>query len=251
MSGEAPTGSADHTRLRESLGAYLLGGLDADQEREVRLHLPGCVTCRSELVALQEVVGALAAVDPADPSPGVPAGLDARVEQTLRGLAAEGAHVAPAAPTADAGPTPPVAPRRTLRRAPVLAVAATAALLGAAAAAAVAVALDDDAPPAPVVAAEPVDLDIVDRSIEASAELVDHTWGMEIEIVGTGFTAGRSYDVSVTDASGRTYSSGAFVGVGPDRITCEMNSAVLRADAVGFEVVDRDGEPVLTADLEG
>lgn len=250
MTADGSTGR-QHERLRESLGAYLLGGLSGEEQQAVRVHLRGCDRCTAELDELTQVVGALAAVDPADPSPDVPAGLDARVEQTLRGLAAEGAHVAPAASAPDAGPTPPGTPRRSLRRAPVLAVAATAALLGAAAAAAVAVAVDDDAPTAPVVAAEPVDLDIADRSIEASAELVDHTWGMEIEIVGTGFTAGRSYDVSVTDASGRTYSSGAFVGVGPDRITCEMNSAVLRADAVGFEVVDRDGEPVLTADLEG
>lgn len=252
MNGDERTGAGEHDRLRESLGAYLLGGLAPDDEREVQAHVAGCERCRSELARLEELVGPLSAVDPDDPAPRVPAGLDARVEQTVRELAAEGAPAAPE-PTARSGrrtaDDPPA--RRALRPA-AAALAAAAALVGAAAATLVAVAIDDDtAPAAPAVVAEAVDLRVGDRAVEARAELVDHTWGMEIEIVGDGFAEGRAYDVSVTDNRGRTYSSGAFVGVGDDTITCEMSSAVLRADAVGFEVVDASGRQVLSADLDG
>ncbi|MBA3525236.1 MAG: zf-HC2 domain-containing protein [Geodermatophilaceae bacterium] len=55
----------DHERLREALGAYLLGHLDAQSadgvtEDAVRVHLAGCARCRTELAELQPVASALA-----------------------------------------------------------------------------------------------------------------------------------------------------------------------------------------------
>ena len=94
----------------------------------------------------------------------------------------------------------------------------------------------------PVVAVAP-DLDV-------RAGLVDHTWGMEIELVGTGFDRGAAYDVVVTDERGRRYDSGAFVGVGGTEMTCALSAAVLRADAERFTVLDADGTVVARADLQ-
>jgi len=93
----------------------------------------------------------------------------------------------------------------------------------------------------PVVAVAP-DLDV-------RAGLVDHTWGMEIELVGTGFVRGAAYDVVVTDERGRRYDSGAFVGVGSTEMTCALSAAVLREDAVRFAVRDDGGAVVARADL--
>ena len=38
-----------HTRLRELLGPYVLGGLDADDRARLEAHLPTCAACRDEL----------------------------------------------------------------------------------------------------------------------------------------------------------------------------------------------------------
>ncbi|ROR90872.1 anti-sigma factor family protein [Nocardioides aurantiacus] len=38
-----------HTRLRELLGPYVLGGLDADDRARLKAHLPTCAACRDEL----------------------------------------------------------------------------------------------------------------------------------------------------------------------------------------------------------
>ena len=39
--------------------------------------------------------------------------------------------------------------------------------------------------------------------------------------------------------------AGAFLGVGPAELNCNLNSSVLREDATGFEVVDAEGAVVL------
>ena len=38
-----------HTRLRELLGPYVLGGLDSDDRAQLETHLPTCASCRDEL----------------------------------------------------------------------------------------------------------------------------------------------------------------------------------------------------------
>lgn len=56
--------------VRESLGAYVLGGLEPEEIAEVRRHLQECPACRSELRELEAVGRALdAAPHPADPPP--------------------------------------------------------------------------------------------------------------------------------------------------------------------------------------
>ena len=51
--------------------------------------------------------------------------------------------------------------------------------------------------------------------------------------------------MAVTDDEGREVSAGEFVGVGAAELRCNLNSSVLRADAVAFEVVDADGDLVV------
>ncbi|MDQ3466093.1 MAG: hypothetical protein M3500_15720, partial [Actinomycetota bacterium] len=58
-----------------------------------------------------------------------------------------------------------------------------------------------------------------------------------------------AYDVVVQDEDGSRYSSGAFVGVGGNTLTCNMTSAVLREDASKFVVRDPSGQVVVQADL--
>jgi len=49
---------------RESLGAYALGQLPADEVPALKAHLEGCPSCRAELDALTSVAGLMARADP-------------------------------------------------------------------------------------------------------------------------------------------------------------------------------------------
>jgi anti-sigma factor RsiW len=60
---------AEHRELRESLGAYLLGALDAAEEADVVAHLRTCAYCPAELLELGEVPPALAVLGPEDIPP--------------------------------------------------------------------------------------------------------------------------------------------------------------------------------------
>lgn len=84
--------------------------------------------------------------------------------------------------------------------------------------------------------------------VAADADLVDHTWGLEIKLHVTGLEGGERYTTTVK-AAGREYPAGEFIGVAGVEIHCNMNSSVLRDDATGFTVWDSDGRPVLRAQL--
>ncbi len=59
-----------HHELQLLLGAYVLGGLDADDRRRIEEHLPHCHSCTTELSRFAAVPGLLQlAPPPADPPP--------------------------------------------------------------------------------------------------------------------------------------------------------------------------------------
>lgn len=53
-----------HRRIRHSLGAFVLGGLDEEEQLLVQSHVDGCATCRAECAELVPVVALLGLVDP-------------------------------------------------------------------------------------------------------------------------------------------------------------------------------------------
>lgn len=216
--------SGEHRTLRESLGAYALGGLPSAEAAALRAHLDGCAACRAELAEIGPVVGPLSRVDPArlDTPPAPPAWLGDRI---VARAAAE---------------RPPARRRRT-----VLVAAAAAALVGLAGAVGYALGAGTD----PAVPREPVALRTADPAVDASATVVPHTWGVEITLDADGFAAGAVYRVVVLDDGGRAVDAGEFVGTGADRMRCNLNSSVLRADAAGFDVVDTAGRVVLHGQL--
>ena len=65
-----------HEELRESLPAFALGALDADEHREVTAHVASCAECAAEVSALGRVVEEIG-LDATPVSP--PAGLKAKV----------------------------------------------------------------------------------------------------------------------------------------------------------------------------
>jgi hypothetical protein len=65
---------------------FVIGGLDPDEQREMRAHIDrGCPTCAGAVAEAGAVVGWLAlAPDPVEPPPGVARRLMARVEADLK-----------------------------------------------------------------------------------------------------------------------------------------------------------------------
>lgn len=221
---ERPTDA--HRSLREQLGVYALGHGTADERAAVAAHLDGCAACRSELAALLPLTARLDAVDPGrlDELPAPPPGLADAV--MLRIAAAE------------AGSRGELDTRRMRKRA----LAGLAAVGVAAASFGVGWLVRPVPDPPPL---EAVAVEVAAEDVSASADVVPHTWGIEVKLSGQGFTAGEVYRVSVTEEDGDAVPAGEFLGVGPGRLDCNLNSSVLREDAVGFEVADADGSVVL------
>ena len=216
-----------HRALRESLGAFVLGHLDQTETARVRAHLDGCAACRAEYDSLAPLAVALREVDPdfLEESRGPGALLGARIEAEIK-------------------------TERTRRRRRT---AVQRALMGTAASLILVLtfvaggALTSDDSPSPV----PLEAVAVTSEIDgvtADADLIDHTWGVEIKLNVTGLEGGEVYRTTV-QAAGREYPAGEFIGVNGVEIRCNMNSAVLRDDATSFTVWDSNGRAVLSADL--
>jgi anti-sigma factor RsiW len=212
----------EHRGLREQLGWYALGHGTPEERAGVRAHLDGCAACRAELAELTPLTRWLDRVDPdrLDDQPAPPPGLG---DAVLARIAAERPRRA--------------SPRRALAAAAVVGVAAAGFGIGW-----LARPVPDPLPLEPVaVQAGP--------GIEATADVVPHTWGLEVRLTGEGFTAGAVYRVVVTDEEGAAVPAGQFLGVGPAELRCNLNSSVLREDAAGFQVVAADGTVVASSEL--
>ena len=217
-----------HRALRELLGAHALGRLDPPERDALQAHLDGCPACRAELAELVPLSAALRLADPEhlDATPAPPAGLGSRI---LAQVAQERS-------------------RRDLQRRHRLLAAAAASVVLALGGASAVLLTGDDAPPA--VATERVALQarVPDLQVR-SADLVPHTWGVEVTVVLTGLHPGERYHALVVDRAGRRLPAGEFLGVDDRPATCDLQAALLRQDARGFLLVDAAGTTVASADL--
>jgi anti-sigma factor RsiW len=220
---------AERCQLRESLGAYVLGHLDAIDAAAVEAHVAACPACAAALRDLVPTAAVLATVDPAavpgdDPTPREPVPADL-VERVVARVGAQRAR------------------RLRLR---VRAVAAVAAVVTVLAVAAVAVPRLGDEPEEPleqVVLANPT-------GPQGTATLRPWDWGTGIHLEATGLEPGDVYGVWFADASGDRLSAGTFVAVDDGEIDCYLTSAMLRPEAAVLGVTDiGDGTDVLAAPL--
>jgi hypothetical protein len=101
-----------------------------------------------------------------------------------------------------------------------------------------------DVPLEPVVVSELVE------GVDASAELIAHTWGTEIQLEAEGLVDGASYQAVIRRADGTQVPAGTFIGTGADRMRCNLNAALLRDQATGFTVTASDGRAVLTSTFD-
>jgi hypothetical protein len=208
-----------HDDMTALLGPAALGLLTGPEQAQLDEHLRGCAACGEELAALTQVAARLGDLDP-------------------RAALAEPADLADAV-LARVG--------RERRRAQLLqvvvAAAASVAVLMAGLVTAGALGERGASVPLETVAVR------APAGVEASADLVAHTWGVEIKLAAAGLAAGRPYTVQVTTQQGEVVEAGAFLGTGARTLNCNLNASVLREDAQSFTVLDSAGTQVLTARL--
>ena len=217
----------EHEALRIDLGAYILGGLEPDEVARLEEHLGSCAACRSELDELRPTAALLGQLRTGGIPVAVPTGLDERVAAALE------------------------TERTRALRTRWLRSAGLAAAAGAAAAAVLVVGLavtgPEEAPPPPL---EAVAVTVPGPGITADADIVAHTWGVEVKLAGSGFAEGRRYRVAVLSTDGTRHPAGEFVGTGDRPMLCNLSSAVLRDRAAGFEVRDHRGRVVVKSRFE-
>ena len=245
----------DHRELREMLGAYALGDLDARQVPALRAHLDGCAACRAELAEIAPLAAELRTVDLAALSETAqpPGDLGERIR--LRVVQEQALVQAQARRS-----TRRASVQRTTRRLVGLA-AVLALVVGGVGAGAL---LGRRSPPQPLAqptvqpSASPSALRIPIETVPVraaagvqarTADVIAHTWGVEARFVGSGFQAGRVYRAAFRADDGRLLPAGEFLGTGAEELRCNMQSALLRTDTTAFVVMDDSGAAVLTASL--
>ncbi len=206
-----------HDDVVPLLGPAALGLLTRREQEQLDRHLAGCASCRAELAALTDVAGRLGDLDAASALTGSAGVADAVLGRVAR-------------------------ERRRAQRLPGL-VAAAAAVAVLLAGLVTAGTLGQDSVPMEAVAVS------AQGDVRASANLVAHTWGVEIKLAATGLAAGQPYSVQVTTERGEVVDAGAFLGTGSTTLNCNLNASVLREDARSFAVLDGRGDEVLTAEL--
>ena len=201
---------------RESLGAYALGHLPADERAGLEAHLEGCPSCRAEAEQLAALAGPLSLADPArfEAAPVPPASLAARVAAAI-------------------------ARERLTRRRRRMRFGL--ALSGAVAAAAVAVALlvlpgGGSAGPE-----QHVTFASLPRGMKISAKLIPHAYGTEIHMYVKGVSSGTLCRVYLLRRNGTELSAGSFrYRWGDDNIAILSSALDLsKTDAVEVRVGDR------------
>lgn len=269
---------AEHQRLRELLGAYVLGHLAPGEAEMIGAHLDGCAECRAIRDEIAPLATRLDDLDPAvfDSPPSPPVGLGSAIRDRIAAARAEHtglSHVDSDGPadhdgsdrssTPDRSASPDASNVHHLERPPsrkarsgglgrprVRLTAAAAILLVAGVGAGAGIGRAT-APQVPTVPLEPIALAVAGgESVTIdSANLVNHTWGVELRFSGEGFTEGDTFRASFRTLAGDLVPAGEFRGTGEATMTCNLQSAVLRDQVSEVVVTDESGQAVLTAPL--
>ena len=224
--------SEDHDQLRELLGAYVLGGLSAEDRGRLDAHLRGCAECRTELASYAPLPGLLRTAEAAAPQVGAESPEQAPAEQALAQEAGL-ARVLDAARSARA---------HRQRRARVLGVAAGAVLvfLGAVGALLVsaAVAGPDGPPGTPLIGAS--------AGAHGQTKLESKPWGTAVALDLTGLPAGERFIAWVLADDGTLDQAATWSSTPDGRAHVTGASAITRRDVARLRVTTAEGTLLLS-----
>lgn len=111
----------------------------------------------------------------------------------------------------------------------------------------VALSREDDPPDVPM---EAITFAVAPEGATVSADLINHTWGLETILTATGLPAERTYRATYRLTDDEEVEAGAFLGVADTTIVCRMNGPVRRDEVRAIEIADAEsGDLVLRADL--
>jgi len=208
----------DH--VRPDIGAYVLGGLEPEEEVAVREHLATCSECASEHASLAGLPRLLALAAPMAEAGPPPAAIEERVLDAIAGELPQ---------------QPPRAPRRRLPRARVL-VPAAVALAAVVVALVIALGGGDEQTPGFEVALRPAAGETASgRAVLASA---DAGITMQLWVRGLPRDPGIVYEV-MCDAPGWSASAGTFRVDSHGRAHVVLNTAARRGEYDAIRVVRR------------
>jgi predicted anti-sigma-YlaC factor YlaD len=222
----------EHDEMRESLGAYVLGSLDAAETAEVTAHLHNCESCRLDYTRLAGLPNALALVpseawEPAPPS-------DLLLGRLLTRLAAE--------QNADR-----LAQRRRLVAGSVAAAVAAAVIGGASVALVRNVTDSSTAGPGTVQTATSWRLSgrSTDGSVWGSVTVIPVAWGSRMELQLDGVPPGQKCSLVVEDSSGKVWDGGSWRVSYTKNFSWTGGVALADDDIAEVKVVADNGDTLL------
>jgi len=219
----------EHQRLRESLGAYVLGALDPADRRQLERHLSECRDCADVLARLTPLPGLLSRVSEPEvsddllvPSEGLLDGVVVRLAQEERSL------------------------RTQVRRWRLATVAACVAAL---VAAVVAVAPWRQAPDRVVVAADPAV--VASTAATGQAAAIAWEWGTTVELRVEDLPRRDVYQLWAVADDGRRERAGSWGVTASGYAQVRGASSIGRANLRRVEVTDSDGRVIMSFDFSG
>ncbi|GAA4689331.1 zf-HC2 domain-containing protein [Nocardioides nanhaiensis] len=205
-----------HTPLRELLGPYVLGGLDADDRARLEAHLPSCAACRDELATY--------------------AGLPA--------LLRDGAPASAHRETSDAALGEAIGALRTRRRRRrLILTAAAAVVLVAGAGVGTALVLGPDAPVGTTLAlSAPAGV-----SATGATSLSAKPWGTSVELDLRGLPQDEQFVAWLVSPEGERQQVATWGSTGNGEAHVTGAAALVPRDVAQVRVTDSDGDLVLSA----
>jgi anti-sigma factor RsiW len=205
-----------HAQLRELLGPYVLGGLDADDRALLETHLPTCRSCRDELATYAGLPTLLRLGAPATAERGAPDSALADAVSALRD-------------------------RRRHRRRLVL-VAAVIMLFGGLGAGTAALRVSDE-PSGTTLALTAA----ADGRAAGETSLNAKPWGTSVDLDVQGLPQGEQFVLWLVSPSGESQQAATWASTSNGEAHVTGAAALARQDVAHVRVTDSDGELLLSS----